>query len=398
MTTPGAGARQPSVAIVGSGPSGCYLAQFLRKRWRESDIVVFDRLDTPYGLVRYGVAPDHPGTRAVSKQFDRLFQRESIRFVGSTLISTIEGDGDLTLGQLRGSFDIVVLATGLHADRALAGPGGPLPGAELSGVYGAGRLTRLINGHPEEKVDDLSLGRRVLIVGHGNVAIDLLRLFLTPAEQLRALGIANDVVDAITAGPVREIDIVGRSQPAQAKFDVAMVRELEKLSDVAFEAHGVEVEPDEQSTRHEAIATLAAGSDDAAGRVVRFHFGWEPIELTGVDSVSGIVLLAMDGSRSTVSMPADAVCTAIGFAEHDTAPLRRADHEHIEHIDLERGILGDNLFCVGWLRRGPRGTIPENRVDARMVSDTIIASYAERSNSVFKPGASALDIQPPITS
>lgn len=387
MDTANTATTQPSVAIVGSGPSGCYLAQFLRKQWRGSEIVIFDRLDTPYGLVRYGVAPDHPGTRAVSKQFDRLFARDDVTFVGSTTVGSAPGAGDITLDQLRSAFDIVVLATGLHADRALSVQ------SDMPGVYGAGRLTRLINGHPEETVDDLRLGERVVIIGHGNVAIDLLRLFLTAPEQLRELGIADAVIDAITAGPIREIDIVGRSLPAQAKFDLAMIKELSKLADVRFEADIATPTADEDASRHDAIASLVDGAGPEAQRVVRFHFGWEPAELDGETSVTGIKLAALDTSGRTVRLHADSVCTAIGFAENSDAPLLRADHTSAEHVDLDRGILGERLFCVGWLRRGPRGTIPENRADARMVADTIIADHNSRTATASKPGYSGLNIE-----
>ncbi|MEW1931314.1 FAD-dependent oxidoreductase [Rhodococcus sp. NPDC079359] len=377
---------QPSVAIIGSGPSGCYLAQFLRKQWRESEIVIFDRLDTPYGLVRYGVAPDHPGTRAVSKQFDRLFARDNVTFVGSTVVGSVEGAGHMTLDKIRTAFDIVVLATGLHADRALSVT------TDLHGVYGAGHLTRLINGHPDETVDGLELGRRVVIVGHGNVAIDLLRLFLTAPEQLRELGIAQDVVDAISAGPVSEIDIVGRSMPSQAKFDLAMIKELAKLPNVRFEADLVAPAEDEDASRHDAVQMLIDGSEPSAQRVARFHFGFEPVELDGAGTVSSITLQALNSTGRTMRLDADSVCTAIGFAENESAPLLRADHTSAEHVDLERGILGDSLYCVGWLRRGPRGTIPENRTDARMVADTIIADHLVRDAAMPKPGYSALNI------
>ena len=158
--------HSPTVVVVGSGPSGCYTAQFLRKQWPAADITVLDRLPVPFGLVRYGVAPDHQGTKAVDRQFDRLFTRDGVRFVGN-----VEVGGPVTVDQLRAAFDVVVLATGVSGDRPLG-----VPGAELAGVHGAGRLTRLLNDHPDEQHPVAPLGPRVVVVGNGNVALDVVRL------------------------------------------------------------------------------------------------------------------------------------------------------------------------------------------------------------------------------
>jgi ferredoxin/flavodoxin---NADP+ reductase len=369
----------PTIAIVGSGPSGCYLAQFLRKRFAASEIVIFDRLAEPYGLVRYGVAPDHLGTKAVTRQFDRLFERDGVRFVGNTEIGT-----DVTLDSLRASFDIVVLATGLWADRSLE-----LPGVASGRVYGAGAVTRLINGHPGEVAADLSLGSRVTIVGNGNVAIDLVRLILTPAEELRALGVADDVIAAINAGPVTHIDVVGRSAVDAAKFDTALVKELAKLPDVSFHSddlsHAAEPTGDSgDSTKRDAVASIIDGSPAGASRQVHFHFGWTP----NADSTHEAFVLdrGFDQSRA---LDSHAIVTAIGFGEHDDAAIIRADHES-DDADIERGILGPGLYCVGWLRRGPVGTIPANRTDSKMVADVIATAIDAGEVSLGKPGLSSL--------
>ncbi|HEX3721797.1 MAG TPA: FAD-dependent oxidoreductase, partial [Nitrolancea sp.] len=386
MSTAGLPSAVPAIAIVGSGPSGCYAAQFLRKKWRDAEIVMFDRLEQPYGLIRYGVAPDHVGTKAIARQFDRLFERENVSFVGQ-----IEIGAQITLDELRSAFDVVVLATGLYADRPLGVPGG-----DLAGIYGSGRITRLINGHPDEDAAGFRLGSRVVIVGHGNVAIDILRLLLTPPEDLRALGVADEIVSAISAPPVEHIDIVGRSLPFAAKFDTVMVRELAKIGDVRFLADGIgrhggsspNCETHDR-TRHEAITELVDGSPSDASRVVHFHFGWTPRGITGSDVVTGISFGSTDGSAETLELKADSVCTAIGFVEASTAAIRRSEHE-TETTDLDRGILAPGVFCVGWIRRGPRGTIPENRVDARMVVDSVAALVGAGDLVLGKPGIAAL--------
>ena len=342
------GTAEPTIAIVGSGPSGCYTAQFLRRRWPSAEMVIIDRLGHPYGLVNYGVALDHPGTKAVARQFDRLFERDGVSFAGNIEIGT-----DITLEELRAAFDVVILATGLHGDRVL-----DVPGHELPGVFGSGRLTRLINGHPDESADGLSLGSRVTVVGNGNVAIDLVRLLLKSVDELHGLGVADDVITAITKGPVEQIDIVGRSLPAQAKFDTAMVRELAKTPNVRFLAPDLVAATKSGDPKQAAIATLVATSPENAGRTVAFHFGWTPQSIHGNDSVERMTFAPADGGARTLQLSTDTVCTAIGFTEGDTAVLRRADLES-GAADLATGLLGRGLYCVGWLRRGPRGTIPE---------------------------------------
>lgn len=378
----------PSIAIVGSGPSGCYIAQFLRKRWSDSEIVIFDRHDAPYGLVRYGVAPDHLGTKAISRQFDRLFERDRVIFVGRTEVGT-----DVTLDELRAAFDVVVLATGLWADKEMG-----IPGSGLSGVLGSGKVTRLINGHPDESADHLVLGSSVTIVGNGNVAVDLVRLLLTRGDDLRQHGVADDVIAAIASGPVTRIDVVGRSDAHAAKFDTAMVRELAKLPDVRFLADDVTagaVPSDSDADGHAkrtAVEALVDQSPLDAARTVRFHFGWTPQHISGDDAVRSITFARTRGGNGTIELEADAILTAIGFAEVSTAPVQRGHHE-TEHSDLEIGYLAHGLYCVGWLRRGPQGTIPANRLDSKMVADVIAATFDAGDLLTGKPGLDSLTLE-----
>jgi ferredoxin--NADP+ reductase len=362
------------------------VAHFLRKRWPTAEIVIFDRLDLPYGLVRYGVAPDHAGTKAVASQFDRLFERDGVRYVGGTEIGR-----DLTVDHLRRAFDVIVLATGLSADRALGIPGatgnspvigatpeGALAGAALAGVYGSGRLTRLINGHPDESADGVVFGSRVAIVGQGNVAIDLLRLLLMSPQDLRGHGVADEVVKVIAAGPVRHIDIVGRSSLSRAKFGPAMIRELAKIPNVRFladrrELHDADTEPRDPVKRDVLFGLLAAAtpSDDIDGtfaipahdRTVRFHFGWVPERIEGNGSVESLIFRSADphvadGAEPSLRLDVDSVLTAIGFLEAPDAPLRRETHESPDS-NLEIGQLAAGLYCVGWLRRGPQGMVAD---------------------------------------
>jgi ferredoxin/flavodoxin---NADP+ reductase len=384
--------QAPSIAIVGSGPAGCYAAQFLRKRWSDSDITVFDRLALPYGLVRYGVAPDHRGTKAVARQFDRLFERERVRLVQNTEIGT-----DLTLDELRAAFDVVILATGLWADRSL-----DIPGSTLPGVVGSGTITRLVNAHPDEDAASVSLGERVIVVGNGNVALDLIRLILTAPAELREHGVSDDVIELFTAGPVTHIDVVGRSDVRSARFDAAMVRELSQLHDVSFSSddlpavvvdRGPLAMPDASDPKSMAVANLIAGSLDGATRSVRFHFGWIPQQVLGDTEVRGVQLRPrVTGSERPTAwreLPADSVISAIGFTEVTSAVIQKSDHLHRSN-DLSTGFLSSGLYCVGWFRRGPTGTIAANRIDSKMVADTISAAVDDGHLVTGKPGFDAL--------
>jgi ferredoxin--NADP+ reductase len=370
-------AQGPSVAIVGSGPSGCYTAQFLRKRFPDSEITIFDRLPMPYGLVRFGVAPDHLGTRAVTGQFDRLFERDGVKFIANTEIGK-----DVSLAELRSKFQVVVLATGLSADRLLG-----IAGEDLSGVHGSGRLTRLINGHPEETTNGIDLAERIVIVGQGNVAIDLIRLSLMSPAELSSHGVDEVTASVIATGHLKSIDVVGRSGLSAAKFDVAMVKELVKIEDVRFtsdhtgmEQTGTALEPEAQK-RVEAVQSLIDGSPKFANRTVNFHFGWTPTEISGVEKVNGVSFskTLKTGNQNLqggdqMKLPADSVYTAIGFTESEMASIQRDSHLSARS-DLSRGYLDEGLYCVGWLRRGPTGTIPANRADAKMVADAIIHDF-----------------------
>ena len=185
-TAPAEPARGPRVAVVGSGPSGCYTAQAVRKRVPGAEIAVIDRHPFPFGLVRFGVAPDHQGTKAVSEQFARLFKRDGVEFVGSVRVGSGPED-NVSLAQLREAFDAVVLATGLHQDARLE-----VPGADLSGVHGAGRITRLLNSAADEVRPAPSLGATAAVVGMGNVAMDLVRLLASASDQLEGSDVCDE--------------------------------------------------------------------------------------------------------------------------------------------------------------------------------------------------------------
>jgi len=369
-----------TVAIVGSGPSGCYTAQFLRKELPLADITVFERLPVPYGLVRYGVAGDHQGTKNVTRQFDRMFDRERVRFAGNVALGKT-----VSLADLRECFDITILATGLSGDRALM-----IPGAELAGIYGAGRMTRLLNAHPDEARFEPVLGRRVVIVGNGNVAIDLVRLLSKGPEHLDGTDVSH--MHGHLYVPHRHIDVVGRTAAAVAKFDTALIRELGRTPGVRYRILGA-LEPRDNRPIDEAKLTalleLERSSEHATERTVDFHFGWAPVAVLGTSQVEAVHFQSSDEGRRNMVLPAESVITAIGFCPHPEQELL-SDAFVGQHTELETGRVPSDLYSVGWLRRGPRGGIPDNRDDARTIVGAVTAAVRSGSLSFGKPGFCAL--------
>ncbi|MBC9954462.1 cytochrome P450 [Leucobacter sp. cx-42] len=351
----------PRVAIVGSGPSGCFTAQAVRRAFPAAPIDVIDRLPTPYGLVRYGVAADHQGTKAVARQFDRLFTSEDVTYRGNLHLGST-----LTLEEIRAAYDVVVLATGMHGDAVL-----DIPGSQVA--RGSGSVTRLLNGHPDED-ESQPLGTDVVVIGQGNVAMDIARLLTRDAAGFAGSDI-DDATHQAFAGAVRTIHLVGRSLPGAAKFDPVMVRELAGLPGIEHILHGAgELADDGRDARIDAVRSLLE-AHRAPGAPIRarmhWWFGLTPREIevdaTGTSEAAGSAASAVvftDATGEPVRIPATDVITAVGFTANVDSPVPAA-----AHVD---GRVEPGLYVAGWLRRGPRGTIPDQRTDAKGLAQLIV--------------------------
>ncbi|MEQ9476018.1 FAD-dependent oxidoreductase [Marinovum algicola] len=342
------------IAIIGAGPSGCFLAQALLKAQPDLRVDLIDRLPVPYGLVRYGVAADHQGTKGVTRQFARLFERQGARFFGNVSIGS-----DVGLEDLRGAYDAVVLAAGLSADRGLE-----IPGSDLPGVHGAGKLTRALYEHPEAEALP-ELGARPLIVGNGNVAIDLLRLLAKSPEELEGSDLGQGPTDWLAASGIEEITITGRSPAAAAKFDTVMIKELGKLADVSIRVMdaGESDDPDAQKK----LAALNALEGGAGARRITFRFGLTPVAVEGSDRATAVRFATAQGEET---LACTSVLTAIGFDTPGDLPRDALLREERD------GGLAEGLYATGWFRRGPRGTIPDNRADARALAERILGALS----------------------
>lgn len=364
MSTP-MHARVPAIAIVGAGPAGCYTAQALRKRMPEAHLVVFDQLPVPYGLLRYGVAADHQGTKAVCAQFERLFRRDAVEFRGGVRVGVDDGGCDVTVADLREAFDVVVLATGLATDRRLG-----VAGENVHGVIGSGRLTRALNSHPDETGSPPEVGRRVAVVGAGNIAVDVVRLLLRSPSEWTNSDMDPKILNRIVPEPVESIDVIVRASAYNAKWDAAMIRELGDLGRAQFQSASLPREgPDEP--RVSALRDLV-DSDRIGDATVTFHFDAVVQSLGSCNGdLERVVIRTASGSLQEI--PVDTVITAIGF-------------------ESDASVVADGVYAAGWLATGPRGTIPQQRALAQDLAALIASHLGPAERSAARAGLLALNL------
>jgi ferredoxin--NADP+ reductase len=294
----------------------------------------------------------------------------------------VEIGAGLPLEALRELYDAVVLAAGLAGDRRLG-----IPGDDLPGLHGSGWVTRWLNSHPDEAGRVPGFGARVVVVGNGNVALDLARLLSKGEDELA--GSDLDPAHAAAVGAVRHVTVVGRGAPEAARFDTAMVKELGKLASARVAVPLPEAPPPEDAAAAARLAALRA-LDGAGGgtRSLTFRFHLAPVAVEGEGRVTGLRLRDMRDGREEV-LPADTIITAIGFDQMPGDALHRA----ALGLPLEAPLppeLAPGLFAAGWFRRGPRGTIPEARAEARLVADAMRATLAAPAGRPGRAGLAAL--------
>ncbi len=372
------------IAIVGSGPSGLFCADALIRQNPALRIDVFDRLPTPYGLVRFGVAPDHQGTKAITRQFDRLFANQQIRFCGKLEVGTT-----LPLAVLRQFYDAVILAVGAHQDRPLG-----IPGAGLAGVYGSMAFVGWYNGHPDFAGLAPLLDRPGLaVIGQGNVAVDIARLLGKSPAELASSDICAHAARAIQAAPLSDIYMIGRRGPVEASFTSAELAELGKLERVRPVLRRSDLpenlpsglDPSEAKVKERNLQLLhdyAARDDD---KPVRLHFLFHsaPQAILGDQRVEA---LAVAGGTKPLEL--GCVIGAIGYSTQALGDLPAPDAAG--RLPNQDGLIEAGLYTLGWAKRGPSGTIPTNRSEAKAVADRLLADFAD-DTAPAKAGGAGLD-------
>jgi ferredoxin--NADP+ reductase len=368
------------IAIVGAGPAGYFAAQALQNLQTEDlqfSIDAIERLPTPWGLVRSGVAPDHPKIKTVSKVFEKIATAGNFRLFGNVELGT-----DVNLAQLQEKYDAVVIATGSHVGKKLG-----IPGEDLPGSISAAEFVPWYNAHPDFKDFEVPLDcESAVVIGAGNVSMDVARMLALEPSELDPTDTADHAIDALKNSSIREVVISARRGPEHAAFTSPELRELPKLehtnvviekSDIeaAITRAGSEIEKDTKSNL-DAMLLISEKEPTNHDRTMRFQFLATPVEIKGDGKVEEVVF-QKTGSGEKFSIQCGLVITAIGY---ESAPLEGLDYDKgkVKNTD---GYVKDNLFVVGWAKRGPSGVIGTNKSDAADVMKLLVEQLKAPKNS-----------------
>jgi ferredoxin--NADP+ reductase len=383
------------VAVVGSGPAGFYTAEhILKHEGTHAEVDMFDRLPTPYGLVRFGVAPDHPKIKSVIRVYEKTAARPEFRFFGN-----VEVGAEISVDELRQRYHAVVFAYGAATDRHLG-----IPGEDLPGSHPATEFVNWYNAHPDfaDREFDLSC-ERVVVIGNGNVAADVARMLALTRDELEETDTADHAIEAFGGSSVKEILVLGRRGPAQASFTNPEVRELGEMANADIDIDQGEMELDELSREWlesddadptnrrnvEIFTDFSQREPEGKPQKIVMRFLRSPIEIQGDGKVERIVI-----GRNELQRDESGRMRAVDTGERETLDcglvLRSIGYkgvpiegipfdERAGTISNEAGRVHDDgtqvpgLYAVGWIKRGPSGVIGTNKKDAQETVDQLFA-------------------------
>ncbi|MCL6699062.1 FAD-dependent oxidoreductase [Sphingomonas sp. NSE70-1] len=381
-------------AIVGSGPAGFYTAEALVKAYGDqARIDIIDRYPVPYGLIRFGVAPDHQSLKAVSKRYDQVAESEQVQFVGNVSVGS-----DVSADDLRALYDAVILAIGAPHDRKLG-----IPGEELEGVVGSAEFVGWYNGHPD--FADLAPpldGSHVAVIGNGNVALDCARVLSKNHHEFEGSDIVGHALEALDRSAVETVTILGRRGPHQISMtpkELGELGHLEAATPVVDPADFPPQEADEalEPGHRKSITILrefgASGPDASKSKRIVFDFFAKPVRIEGDGKAERLIVErtvldetgAAKGTGELYEVPASLIVTSIGYQTPriDGVPY----DERGGKFANDHGKIDDGLYAVGWARRGPTGTIGTNRPDGYEVAEQVAAVMAPGSDGGKSGGA-----------
>jgi len=383
------------IAIVGSGPAGYYTAEAAVKQWGEDARVdIFDKLPVPFGLIRTGVAPDHQSIKAVARRYEKTAIGDTVRFAGN-----VEIGRDIAIEELTELYDAVILATGAPRDRDL-----PIPGANSANVFGSAAFVGWYNGHPEYAAlaPDLS-GRHAVIIGMGNVALDVARILSKTEAEFEGSDIVAHALELLRDSNIETITILGRRGPHQIMMTPKELGELLRLERAVPRVENADLPPPESDDmldpgQRKSVTLLrefaALSPSHRAGKAlsINFDFFASPtlIEQEG-GNLSGLVVERTElkdgravGSGETYRIPADLLISCIGYR---TSPIAGVPFdERAGRFPNEEGRIAPALYCVGWAKRGPSGTIGTNRPDGYAVIEKVADDIGEGAGKRGREG------------
>jgi len=366
------------IAIVGAGPAGYFAAQALQNLANEDrifEIDMIERLPTPWGLVRSGVAPDHPKIKTVSKVFEKIAAQETFR-----LFANVEIGSDISIAQLQEKYDAVIIATGSSHGKTLG-----IPGENLRGSLSAATFVPWYNAHPDFVGVDTPLDAdTAIVIGAGNVAMDVARMLALEPSELDPTDTADHAIDAFKSSNIRKVYISARRGPEHAAFTSPELRELPKLEhtnvilnkgdiEAAIVRAGDEPEKDVKSNL-DAMLLIAENPKSEHERTMEFLFQHTPKEILGTDRVEGVVYSTPNGD---VTVKCGLVVTAIGYQAEG---IEGVPYENGKVVNSD-GRVKDNLYVVGWAKRGPSGVIGTNKSDAAGVMQLLAEDLKSPKNA-----------------
>jgi NADPH-dependent glutamate synthase beta subunit-like oxidoreductase len=383
------------IAIIGSGPAGYYTAEAAQKKFGDDVRVdIIDRLPVPYGLIRFGVAPDHQSIKGVSRRYETTNMSDNVRFVGNVTVGQ-----DVSIAELQGLYDAVVLATGAPNDRVLG-----IPGDDLPGVMGSAAFVGWYNGHPDfahlnPPLDDPG----AVVVGNGNVALDVARILSKTRGEFDGSDIVSPALDHLQSSGIKRISILGRRGPHQIAMtpkELGELGHLERASPLVDKADLPPVGDDatlEPGMRKSVTHLRDFADSDALPKqiTVEFDFFAMPVAIEGKGKAERIIVertqldadLRSVGTGERYAIPCGLVVACIGY---QTPPIEGAPYEDSRgRFANDLGRLLPGLYCVGWAKRGPSGTIGTNRPDGIAVVDLIAE---DATGGTGKSGRAGLDV------
>lgn len=387
------------IAIIGSGPAGYYTAEAAQKHWGAAvKVDIFDRLPVPYGLIRSGVAPDHQSIKGVSRRYEAVALSDNVRFVGNVTVGP-----DISIAELQELYDAVVLATGAPHDKPLG-----LPGEHLTNVYGSAAFVGWYNGHPQFADLDPDLGGEgAVVIGNGNVALDVARILAKTRAEFAGSDIVAHAIDRLDGSQLTRITLLGRRGPHQIAMTPKELGELGHLArarpmvdpaDLPDVAEDALLNPGQRkSVTH--LRSFATASETKPLEIV-FDFFAAPKAILGDEAgnVTGVEVerTRLDngsavGTGEIYRIPASLVVACIGY---QTSPIPGVPFDETGgRFANDEGRILPGLYCVGWARRGPSGTIGTNRPDGFGVVEKIAADISEGAGKAGGAGFDRLAVE-----